>query len=171
MILFKLLAIILCKRVKKKKKLKFSCDSCMKKKKRRTGFIQGLLPNSSVWPVWVRTGLARHFKTTWCRRVADVLILYTSKAVCDVCYQLLNIIFFLFTQVDLAAIIHKCVPVHGIHFIPRFCLQNPSPSTDQPPRAHPSGRTPEFGYGPLQIFLIYVIYSGISNCKFYPNAL
>ena len=37
-----------------------------------------------------------------------------------------------------AIVIHKWVPTHGIHFIPRFCPQNPTLGTaDQPPRACP----------------------------------
>ena len=45
-------------------------------------------------------------------------------------YQLVS-----FTQVDLVLdkanlagiVIHKCIPTHGIHFILKFCLQNPAP--------------------------------------------
>ena len=37
-----------------------------------------------------------------------------------------------------AIVIHKWVPTHGIHFIPRFCPQNPAPgAADQPPRPRP----------------------------------
>ena len=40
--------------------------------------------------------------------------------------------------------------MHGIHFIPRFCPQNPAPgAADWPPAQ--SGRTPEFGHGPLLV--------------------
>ena len=37
-----------------------------------------------------------------------------------------------------AIVIHKWVPTHVIHFIPRFCLQSPVHGTaDRPPRARP----------------------------------
>ena len=37
-----------------------------------------------------------------------------------------------------AIVIHKWVPMHGIHFIPSFCSQNPKPGTsDGPLRARP----------------------------------
>ena len=69
-------------------------------------------------------------------------------------------ILFLFTQVDLAAIvIHKWVLKHGIHFIPRFCPKNPAPgAADQPPRAAQSGRTLEFGYWAVRA-LSYIIFT------------
>ena len=60
-----------------------------------------------------------------------------------------------------AIVIHKWVPTHGIHFIPRFCPQNPVPGTaDRPPRARPvRPRTLEFGLPYYHILL--VAYSAI----------
>ena len=49
---------------------------------------------------------------------------------------------------DLAGIvIHKWVPTRGIHFILKFCLQNPMPGAlTWPLRA---SQAPDFGYGSL----------------------
>ena len=55
---------------------------------------KGPYPNSGGRPDWVRPGLARCFETTQRHRIGDVWILYTRKAMCDVCYQLLNINYF-----------------------------------------------------------------------------
>ena len=51
-------------------------------------------------PEWTPK-LARRFETRGRHRIADVYKLSAREAVRDVCYLLINIDFFLFTQVDL----------------------------------------------------------------------